>query len=184
MHDIFLAFWFFLPAGLGNMAPIFAARVSLLRHLDAPIDWGLQVGGHRLLGAHKTWRGLLSGIFVAIIALWLQQYLVSTFGWLQRATTPLDYAALPTVWVGFLLGIGALGGDAVKSFFKRRIGTAPGATWFPFDQIDYIVGASIATFAIVQLSPVVYVWAILLWPTIHIVSTAIGYWLGLKDQVV
>ena len=29
----------------------------------------------------------------------------------------------------------------MKSFFKRRRGIEPGASWIPFDQIDLVVGA-------------------------------------------
>jgi CDP-diglyceride synthetase len=32
-------------------------------------------------------------------------------------------------------------GDAVKSFFKRRLGITPGKSWFPFDQLDFVLGA-------------------------------------------
>jgi CDP-2,3-bis-(O-geranylgeranyl)-sn-glycerol synthase len=40
-----------------------------------------------------------------------------------------------------LLGFGALAGDSIKSFFKRRVGVKPGKRWFPFDQIDFVIGA-------------------------------------------
>ena len=182
IHDIFLALWFFLPAGLANTAPIFAAQVPQLKKYDAPIDGGLVFRGRRLLGAHKTWRGLLFGAITAIAVLWVQQQLAGSIGWLRTWTQPLDYAHLGTVSLGILLGIGALGGDALKSFFKRRFNIAPGKTWFPFDQVDYIAGASLATCFVVALPLLAYVCALILWPAIHIASTQIGYVLGLKEE--
>jgi CDP-2,3-bis-(O-geranylgeranyl)-sn-glycerol synthase len=52
-------------------------------------------------------------------------------------------AVEPGRWLslGFLLGLGAMAGDAAKSFFKRRLGIAPGHPWIPFDQIDFQIGA-------------------------------------------
>ena len=38
IKDILFVLWFFLPAGLANMAPIFAARLPYLRKLSFPLD--------------------------------------------------------------------------------------------------------------------------------------------------
>ena len=182
MHDIFLAFWFFLPAGIANTAPIFAAHIQYLKKYDAPIDGGIMFRGRRLLGSHKTWRGLLAGIVTAVIVLWAQQLLAGSSGWLRAWTLPLEYAHMQTLLLGALFGIGALGGDAVKSFFKRRMDIAPGKTWFPFDQVDYILGASLTTCFVATLPLWTYAYALVLWPVLHIVSTHIGYLLGLKEE--
>ena len=45
------------------------------------------------------------------------------------------------LFLGFLLGFGALFGDSVKSFFKRRSNIKPGHRFIPFDQLDYSVGS-------------------------------------------
>jgi CDP-2,3-bis-(O-geranylgeranyl)-sn-glycerol synthase len=184
LHDIWLALWFFLPAGAGNVAPIFVAKMPLLRRFNAPLDCGKMFMGKRLLGDHKTWRGIIAGGVAAVLVLWLQVLLARHISWLSTSTMPVDYAALPIVPLGLLQGLGALFGDALKSFFKRRLGSAPGELWFPFDQVDYIVGGALAAAVVVILPWAVYVWALILWPTIHIVSTSIGYLLGLKDQPV
>ena len=39
------------------------------------------------------------------------------------------------------ISFGALIGDIIESFFKRRIGKGRGEDWIPFDQIDFILGA-------------------------------------------
>jgi len=111
--------WLFLPAVIANIAPVFAARYNWLPAFNLPIDNGVSFRGVRLLGDNKTWRGLVVGIIIG-----------STVGILQGSPV-----------VGLLLSAGALIGDATKSFFKRQLKIAPGKSWVPFDQIDYILGA-------------------------------------------
>jgi CDP-2,3-bis-(O-geranylgeranyl)-sn-glycerol synthase len=41
------------------------------------------------------------------------------------------------------ISMGALFGDIVESFFKRRIGKERGESWYPFDQLDFVLGALI-----------------------------------------
>ena len=48
-----------------------------------------------------------------------------------------------TLLLSFYLGLGALLGDLVKSFFKRKIGIKSGEPWIIFDQIDYVIGGLI-----------------------------------------
>jgi CDP-2,3-bis-(O-geranylgeranyl)-sn-glycerol synthase len=43
------------------------------------------------------------------------------------------------------MGSGAILGDLIKSFFKRRIGIKPGEKWIFFDQVDYAIGALLFT---------------------------------------
>jgi CDP-2,3-bis-(O-geranylgeranyl)-sn-glycerol synthase len=182
--DILLAIWFFLPAGAANAAPILVRKIPPLSGLTHPIDHGLVFRGKQLLGPHKTWRWLIAGIVVGTTVLWLQQ-LVYSF-WFSSTTVinGINYHTLPTLVLGPLFGIGALGGDAVESFFKRQRGTPSGHTWFPFDQIDYILGSIVATLLIVRLRPLVYVYAVLIWSFMSLVSSYIGHKLKLKERPV
>ena len=182
LKDIFVAFWFFLPAGAANVAPIFAAKIPLLQRFSAPIDNSRSFKGIRLLGANKTWRGLCAGIIAATIAFWLQQLLVGGFHWLGDLTAQIDYAHLPTLIVGSLFALGALGGDAIESFFKRQQGIPPGHSWFPFDQTDYIIGGAIATAPFVVLSIWQYAWLFGIWLLIHLIASYSGWLMGLKDK--
>ena len=54
--------YFFVPAYVANMSPVVVR--NRFPSLAAPIDGGLSWRGRRLLGDHKTWRGLLVGIVV------------------------------------------------------------------------------------------------------------------------
>lgn len=180
--ELFFALWFFLPAAIANMMPIFAAHWKFLSKYEYPMDFGKSFRGHRIFGSHKTIRGLVVGIIFATLVLWLQQLAVQHIGFVASLTDQVDYTTLPVLILGPLFGLGALLGDAIESFFKRQVGIKPGDGWFPFDQIDYIIGGAIATMPFVTLSILQYIWLIVLWLTIHVISTFIGYKLGLKDK--
>ncbi len=182
LKDLLFALWFFLPAAMANVVPIFAVKIPGLSKLNAPMDCGLKFRGKRILGDHKTWRGLVCGLIFSTLTLWLQQLAVRHFGWAQTLTDQVNYPALPTLILGPLFGLGALGGDAIESFFKRQRGVAPGHGWFPFDQLDYIIGGAIATMPFVTLSLPQYVWLVLLWLVVHMVSTYLGWVLKLKER--
>jgi CDP-2,3-bis-(O-geranylgeranyl)-sn-glycerol synthase len=182
LNDILFALWFFLPAALANMIPIPLAKVPWLKKYEWPMDFGKKYRGHRVFGSHKTWRGFAAGVIMATLILWLQQWAVAHFGWAQTLTAQVDYAHLPTLILGPLFAIGALGGDAIESFFKRQRGTPPGHGWFPWDQLDYIIGASILTAPFVALTFWQYAWLIGLWFVIHLLSTYFGWLTGFKDR--
>ena len=130
LWDIWLHVYLFLPAALANMAPVLCKRV--FPWWDTPLDCGARLFGKRILGDHKTVRGLVVGLFAAGLVAYLQSQ-----GPLHLLL--FDY----TNWalIGGLLGIGALGGDMLKSFVKRQFGVKPGRAWFPYDQIDFALGA-------------------------------------------
>lgn len=182
LHDILFAFWFMLPAAAANAAPIFSARLPGLREWNSRIDLGRQFHGQPLLGSHKTWRGLLSGVAVSTLVLWLEQLLAVHTGWAQSFLGSVDYAALPVLLLGPLFGLGALGGDAIESFFKRRRGTKSGKSWFPFDQLDYIAGALLVSLPFVILSLRQYVLIVVIWFGVHLAGSYAGWRVGLKDE--
>jgi CDP-2,3-bis-(O-geranylgeranyl)-sn-glycerol synthase len=182
VDDILFALWFMLPAAVANGAPIFSARLPRINQWNARLDFGTHWQGRPLLGSHKTWRGLISGMITATLTLWLQQLLVAHTGWAQIFTAHIAYTGLPTLILGPLFGLGALGGDAVESFFKRRHGTKSGKSWFPFDQLDYIAGALVVSLPFVILSLRQYALVVVIWFCLHITSTYVGWRVGLKDQ--
>ncbi|MBI4121716.1 MAG: CDP-archaeol synthase [Parcubacteria group bacterium] len=132
---ILSALYFALPIYLANMAPVLFSRVPWLAQ---PIDGGRLYRGQPLLGAHKTWRGLLCGVLIAILAVLGQSLATQRFGF--TALNLVDYTSLSAPLLGVLMGLGAIGGDAIKSFFKRRLARPSGSSWFPFDQLDFIAG--------------------------------------------
>ena len=182
LQDILFAIWFLLPAAAANMAPIFAAAIPALKKYDAPIDGGKKWRGHEILGPHKTWRGIISGIIIATLVLWVQQLLATNFAWTQFVTDGVDYATLPVLILGPLFAIGALGGDAIESFFKRQRNIKSGGSWVPFDQLDYIIGSVFVSLFFVILTPVQYLWIFIIWFVLHLLASYIGYLVGLKKD--
>lgn len=131
------AFWFIIPSYVAN------ASAKLLGG-GIPLDFGKKwKDGKRILGDGKTWRGLLFGAFIGMIAgfglvVGAKYIAISEYAFLNLS----DFEGFPLmIPIIFSLCFGALVGDTVESFFKRRIGKNRGEDWFFFDQVDFIAGA-------------------------------------------
>lgn len=181
MDAILFALWFFLPAGLANSAPVFGNKVPGFNQWNTPMDFGKHYRGQRIFGANKRWRGLVSGVVVATVTLAFQVWAFNNFGWVQGIAANVDYANLPVLILGPLFAIGALGGDAIESFFKRQRHIPSGKSWFPFDQLDYILGGLLASAAVVPLHFREYLMVVLVWFCIHLLATYVGYIIGLRE---
>lgn len=131
--------YFVVPAYFANMAPVLAKKLNLLKKMNFPVDMNATFYRKPIFGRHKTFRGLIVGITTGIILAYIQTslYNLSFFKWISIT----DYSN--PFLLGFLLGMGAMLGDLLKSFFKRRIGIPLGRPFIPFDQIDFIIGAYI-----------------------------------------
>lgn len=168
---IVAALLFFLPAGIANMVPILACKMPGLRNWNTPVDFGKQFRGMPLFGPHKTWRGIVCGTIVGgLIGLMLP------YGFITQYYPDWSVAVAAT------MSFGALAGDAMKSFFKRRVGIKSGATWFPFDQLDYIIGGLLFVLPFGSPSLALAGTVCVSYFCLHIVSTNIGYRLGLKSS--
>jgi CDP-2,3-bis-(O-geranylgeranyl)-sn-glycerol synthase len=154
--------YFMAPAYVANMAPPF---VRYWKGWNRPIS-------RRWLGGHKTVVGFGAGVLGAVLVTWLQ----SRLDW-DRAIVDYDR------WLdlGARMGAGAMLGDSVKSFFKRRRRVAPGGTWIPFDQLDFVLGALVLVWPLVALAWSDVAIVVALSFAGHIVVNHIGYWLGVRD---
>ena len=175
------ALWFFLPAGVANMAPVAAAKLPWFRQFSAPMDFGKSWRGKRIFGANKTWRGLIVGIILATIVIGLQKYLFSRSFFILELSW-FDYRPANVWLLGPLFGAGALLADAVKSFFKRQKSVPPGSSWFPFDQIDYIIGGCLLSLFVVRLPLANYVWVLAVGLGGHVLIVYIFYLLGVREK--
>lgn len=136
------AFWFILAAYIANASAVLVGG-------GTPIDFGKKwKDGSRILGDGKTWRGLFSGALVGIIGgfgLVVAAQFIATTGFAFVGLT--DFLGFPLmIPIIFSICFGALFGDIIESFFKRRIGKKRGENWIPFDQIDFILGALFFSF--------------------------------------
>jgi CDP-2,3-bis-(O-geranylgeranyl)-sn-glycerol synthase len=151
-----------LPAYVANMAAPFA---KFWPGWNRPIS-------HRWLGDHKTVVGFLLGIAAAILTSYLQ----------SRSSSSLP-GFEPANWLvpGCAQGVGAMAGDAVKSFFKRRVGVPPGGRWIPADEIDFIIGAMVLGSPWLDLTAVDVVLVLGFTFAAHITVNHIAFGLGIRD---
>lgn len=174
MNDILFALWFFLPAGIANVVPVIIAKAPLFSAWQTPVDFGYKLRNKPILGPHKTIRGLTIGILAGFLIFALQVQAFESYSWAREASSDLDYSEL-SLWLGILLAFGALFGDLVKSFFKRQMNVASGKSWFPFDQLDYIVGGLVFSSIFVDLEAGQYILIIIVWFLLHLITSYLGY---------
>ncbi len=177
---LFQAFWFFLPAYVAN-------PTAVLFGGGTPMDFGKVLkDGNRLFGDGKTWRGLGGGMMCGAIlglVLW-------GIAWLVHPE--LSYGGFPDGLVTVvLLPMGALLGDLVGSFIKRRMGKEKGAPVLGLDQYDFFVGA-FALLAVLQTDWMSrhylageyiygFIFIVVLTPILHRAVNIVGYRMGKKE---
>ena len=182
METILFALWFFAPAGAANGSPVFANKVPILKKFGMPVDGGKTFRGKRIFGDHKTVRGVVVGTVTGLVIAGLQMFLYDNFSWVDGISGSVDYGNPKILLMGAMMGFGALAGDAIKSFFKRQFSVPSGKSWFPFDQIDYIVGGILFSLPFVILPLTTYAVITIIWFLIHPVATLVGWLLKLKDS--
>ena len=175
LDAIIQAFWLLLPAGFANMAPVLFNKLNFLNY---PVDFNIQLKKKPLLGKNKTFRGLFFGIILSIIVVYVQKLAHPV----MKSYSLIDYSVANILLVGFLLGFGALFGDMLKSFFKRRININPGKPWAPFDQIDWILGSLIFINFYIRTPLAIIFFALLIFGILHPSINYIGYVLKLKKN--
>ncbi|MGC8816999.1 MAG: CDP-2,3-bis-(O-geranylgeranyl)-sn-glycerol synthase [Candidatus Hadarchaeum sp.] len=156
------AVWFILPAYVANATPVVLGG-------GRPIDGGrLFIDGRPIFGPGKTIRGFISGIAAGFI-----------LGILQGlATGQLSlYSAL-----GFLLALGALMGDLLGSFIKRRANLKRGSPAPILDQLGFVVLALVFASPVLVPTWEVVLTILIITPPIHLATNFIGHKLKLKDR--
>lgn len=84
-------------------------------------------------------------------------------------------------WLGAWLGLGALFGDIVKSFFKRRLGIKPGTMFQPWDGIDYMIGAIIFMLPYYNGGMLEYIFLLIIGPLLSLMTNTCAYKIGWKE---
>ena len=165
LMDIFYALYFIFPAYCANAIPVILGG-------GRPIDGGrIFWDGKPIFGAHKTFRGFLMGLSIGTLVGVLQSMVGEFF------STPLfQYPLL----LGFTISLGALLGDLLESFVKRRLNLSPGAPFPIFDQLDFVVGALLFSLFVSPPSLTTVLLIIIVTPPIHLLTNFIAYRLGVK----
>ena len=106
---------FLIPLYIANSAPVVLGG-------GPPLDFGMTLQDkRRLLGKSKTLRGFVAGILAGTVVggLIASYYVLPFFSSAQE-----QFIAF------FLVGLGAMSGDTIGSFIKRRVGVEPGGPFF------------------------------------------------------
>lgn len=176
VETVVVALWAMLPSYVPNNAAVLAGG-------GRPIDGGRTWNGNRILGDGKTWRGTAVGIAAGVL---LAVLLNALHPWFQSVTAVGVPAFSLAAFVS--LPVGAMAGDALASFAKRRTGRERGAAFYGVDQLDFVVGALALTAAIdfgwfqATFTLPVLVAVFVLTPLLHVATNAIAFAVGLKDE--
>lgn len=165
---ILKALYFFLPAYFANMSPVLLKWIPFA---NIPVN-------KKLFGKNKTWRGLLVGTLVGGLVFGIQR-LVHNYEFQSLAI--IDYTDF-SLLLGFLMGFGALFGDLVKSYYKRKAGIKAGYPWIPFDQIDFVIGGLVIGFFIYVPPAEVALLLLIISPLLHVIVNYIGFLFGINGS--
>jgi CDP-diglyceride synthetase len=162
-------------------------RYDLLKGLKRPLDGGRSIGGRRIFGDNKTWRGALCitlGVVLATLVLWQWDW------WLGQL--PDEVRAASPLLVGLLIGLGTVLGELPNSFLKRRLDIAPGTRRHTpggvalaiLDQGDLVLGIWILLMPVWVMPVWLVVVAFAAISAIHAVINVIGYAVGARTAPV
>lgn len=169
LQTFLLGLVYIFPAYVSNAAPVVAVRFFKRLH---PLDGGmLFLDGRRLLGNGKTVEGLISG---------------TAAGFATGSIINLLIPSLITMTEVFLLSVGAMAGDILGAFVKRRAGLPSGSPAPLLDQLGFLLAA----LALVHLFKGLPSWmdsltllALSLFTVfMHVGTNAAAYLLKLKDR--
>ena len=177
LQDLFeallAAVWIMFPAYLPN--PV-AAMFGGGRPIDGKRLWS---DGNRILGDGKTYRGFLAGVLGGVLVGSLQIVLQPSLPW--------SWVPQHTLLTVLAFAVGALTGDLIKSFFKRRWDKARGEAWPVADQYDLVVGG-LGLVALVDpswvlavITPLRLLLILVVTPLLHRMMNILGYITGIKD---
>jgi CDP-2,3-bis-(O-geranylgeranyl)-sn-glycerol synthase len=86
-----------------------------------------------------------------------------------------------TPFLGLVIGLGAMTGDLVASFAKRRLGIPRGRPAPLLDQLDFIIGMFVFLSFVIALKWEWVVILLIITPLIHLAANGIAYLIKLKS---
>lgn len=178
---VLMGIWLTIPAYVANPSAVLFGG-------GTPMDFGKKLkSGKRILGDGKTWRGFFGGTFSGIIIGLIQVGVSVPFdeGHFGLGGSP-DFIVIIA-----LLSCGALLGDVLGSFIKRRAGKSRGAKALGLDQYDFLLGAWLLLIIfktqwfldhfIFWPHTLALITVIILTPLLHRGVNILGYRMGKKD---
>lgn len=132
------------------------------------IDQGRKfIDGRPILGANKTKKGFIYGLLLGVVAALAEAAVFTNYG---------------LVFAGIAASLGALLGDLLGAFLKRRANIPPGNPLPVVDQLDFVLGAILLTCPLLKLTVGAIFILVIVTVPIHFLSNAIAYVLRLKKR--
>lgn len=159
--DLLIAIYIAVPAYVANSTPVLLGG-------GAPIDRGRNfIDGRRILGTNKTIKGFAYGLLLGSLA------------GLVEAVLFANYALIS---VGVIASLGALLGDLFGAFLKRRLDIAPGNPLPVVDQLDFILGAILFTYPLLNVTVGAVLILVIATLPIHLLSNVVAHMLRMKSR--
>ena len=151
------ALLFIGPSYFANAAPLVFGGGRTL-------DGGRKLSdGQPIFGSHKTVRGVIAGIIVGTL--------------IGLAESLFDSRL---VLAGLMIALGAVLGDLLGAFIKRRLRLEPGRSFPILDQLDFILGALALGYFFFPMGLISVILVIVATPPIHLATNYGAYRLGIK----
>jgi CDP-2,3-bis-(O-geranylgeranyl)-sn-glycerol synthase len=162
LYDLLIAVYVAIPTYVANSTPVLLGGGS-------PIDRGREfVDGRRIFGTNKTVKGFTYGL------------LLGSAAGLAEAILFRNYLLVPA---GILASLGALLGDLLGAFLKRRLDIQPGHPLPVVDQLDFILGALVLISPLLNVTTGAVLILVIATVPIHLFSNAVAYMLRLKKRL-
>ncbi|MBD3186942.1 CDP-archaeol synthase [Candidatus Bathyarchaeota archaeon] len=198
----YMSMWIIFPAYLANAVMVPVSRRLEKRGWNHSMDGGKFLGETRVLGAGKTIEGALAGTTIGILGGIVQLLLAPAFQFISLKWHGF-YGSLLVANGDIMFYIawnrtsmiralifppGAILGDMMGSFIKRRMHVNRGESLPLLDQLDFIIGVILFSLvshgigaSLIQVSPLYLVPIIILTPLIHLAVNRVAFKTGIKD---
>ena len=136
-------------------------RTLLGSRWNYPVDGGLVLKDHyRLFGDSKTWRGVMAALIV----------------------TPLVSLSLLMSWqIGLFVASGAMAGDLLSSFIKRRLGKVSSAKATVLDQVPEAIIPALLVYSVFHFPLLISCVAALLFVLLDITMSPLLFKWGVRQ---
>jgi CDP-2,3-bis-(O-geranylgeranyl)-sn-glycerol synthase len=151
---------YIFPAYSANAVPVIFGG-------GQPLDFGKNFKDSRpIFGSHKTFRGFFAGLLIGTLVGVGESFVFNNYN-------PL---------LGFTLSLGAVAGDLLGAFVKRRLGFAPGAFLPIIDQVDFVLCALLLSLPIAPPTPIMALTIIVVTIPIHLLTNLLAYLMRVKKK--
>lgn len=154
--------------------PLYMANASAMifggkTPIDSNKNWR---DGRPIFGKGKTWKGTGMGVLIGTFVGFLLEYFFPALAF-QVSNEYVAYA--------FLLSVGAIVGDMVGSFVKRRMNISRGQPAHVLDQLDFVVGGVLFSIAISKPQWTGLILLIMITPFMHLAFNRLAFMLKIKN---